>query len=155
MQKKQKGFSLIELLIVIAIILVIAAIAIPNLMGSKISANEASAVASLRTVEQACVTYSDEYGTGYPAALSNLGPSPTPGAAAADLIDDSLATGTKSGYNFVYVPAAPDPDGLIDFYTLNANPASSATGTRYFYIDQSSLLTWNPSAPASNTDSPL
>ena len=73
MRNKQKGFSLIELLIVVAIILIIAAIAIPNLLRSKMAANEASAVGSLRTLNTACVSYSTSYG-GYPDTLAKLGP---------------------------------------------------------------------------------
>ena len=76
MKNKQKGFSLIELLIVVAIILIIAAIAIPNLLRSKMAANEASAVGSMRTLNTAAVTYSTTYG-GYPAGLSNLAPAAT------------------------------------------------------------------------------
>jgi type IV pilus assembly protein PilA len=99
--KKQKGFSLIELLIVVAIILIIAAIAIPNLMRSKMAANEASAVASVRTLNTASATYSSTYGIGFPAGLANLGPAAAATAAAADLIDNVLSTGAKSGYTFV------------------------------------------------------
>ena len=71
--KKEKGFSLIELLIVVAIILIIAAIAIPNLLRSKIAANESSAVGSVRTINTAEVTYSSSWGSGYGAAITNLG----------------------------------------------------------------------------------
>ncbi|HEX2715489.1 MAG TPA: prepilin-type N-terminal cleavage/methylation domain-containing protein, partial [Candidatus Acidoferrales bacterium] len=104
MRKTEKGFSLIELLIVVAIILIIAAIAIPNLLRSKMAANEASAVGSLRSINTACISYNTTYGQFPPTgSLTALGP-PAAGAAAsaaaADLIDSVLAAGTKSGYAF-------------------------------------------------------
>src|SRR3974390_2166592 len=104
MKNKQKGFSLIELLIVVAIILIIAAIAIPNLLRSKMAANEASSVASLRTYNTSIISYENLYAS-VPAALSNLGPSATPSSTTADLVDNLLgASGTpqKSGYSFAY-----------------------------------------------------
>ena len=149
MRNKQKGFSLIELLIVVAIILIIAAIAIPNLLRAKIAANEASAVGSLRTINTASVAYSTTYGT-YPTALSNLGPSTSPTSTTADLIDSVLVTGTKSGYSFSYVAGASNTT-----YALNASPVSTATGTRYFYTDQSGVIRANTTAAATSASTPL
>jgi len=151
--KKQKGFSLIELLIVVAIILIIAAIAIPNLMRSKMAANESSAVGSLRTINTAQVTYSTTFPTvGYSATLSALGSgSATPCAAAAlalstaaCLIDSVLAQGTKSGYSFVVGGTTGTPAVT---YTSQASPvAPNQSGTRFFCSDQSGVIYANPSA---------
>src|SRR5690242_15544638 len=103
MKRKQKGFSLIELLIVVAIILIIAAIAIPNLLRSKMAANQASAVGSVRTINTAAITYNSTYGNGYPASLTEIGNDGTTsvGCGNAELIDSVLTSGTKSGYSFV------------------------------------------------------
>ena len=100
MQRRSKGFSLIELLIVVAIILIIAAIAIPNLLRSRIAANEASAVQSMRTITTVQNTYNSTYGVGYSPSLAALGPAGgggAPTAANADLIDSVFAAGSKSG----------------------------------------------------------
>jgi len=138
MRKKQKGFSLIELLIVVAIILIIAAIAIPNLLRSKMAANEASAVGSLRTINTACVAYSTSYGS-FPGALVSLGPIAANGTASstsADLIDSVLSAGAKSGYNFAYAAANSNQT-----YTITATPiAIGQTGQRMFFTDQSGVI---------------
>lgn len=151
------GFSLIELLIVVAIILVIAAIAIPNFLRARMAANEAAAVENCRTITSAQVIYYTTYGVGFAPGLSNLGGAggaPTP--AAANLIDPILVTGTKSGYTFTYVPASPDSNGYFQDYTLNSDPVSSnVTGVRHFYTNEPAVIRWNLIAVASATDPPL
>ena len=156
MKNKQRGFSLIELLIVVAIILIIAAIAIPNLLRARISANEASAVASLRTMNTACITYNSTYGQ-YPGSLTNLGPvasGSTPTSNSADLLDSILgASGTpqKSGYKFTYALGSGNQT-----YSVNANPVvQNQTGIRGFFTDQSGVIRMNSTGAATNTDAPL
>lgn len=138
MRDKQKGFSLIELLIVVAIIMVIAAIAIPALLRSKITANQSSAVGSLRSLNTSCTSYSTSYGQ-YPAALGNLGPVGSGGTAtstSADLIDIVLASGVKSGYTFIYTPGTADQS-----YTLTATPiALGSSGQNMYFTDQSGVI---------------
>ncbi len=155
MRNKQKGFSLIELLIVVAIILIIAAIAIPNLLRSRMAANEASAVGSLRTLNTACVSYSSTYGIGFPAALGNLAPAAAATAAAADLIDQVLAGGAKSGYTFTYTPGAAVV-GVIPTYTIRADPnTQDVTGVRHFFTDQSGVIRFKVGAAAAVGDTPI
>src|ERR1700692_487177 len=125
MRNKQKGFSLIELLIVVAIILIIAAIAIPNLLRSKMAANEASAVASLRTYNTSIVAYETTYATAPTTNLSELGPSTTPSSTAADLVDNLLgiAAPIKSGYAFTYTAGGGASDGRISSDQIIATPS--------------------------------
>jgi type IV pilus assembly protein PilA len=157
MRRTQRGFSLIELLIVVAIILIIAAIAIPNLLRSKMAANEASAVGSLRTINTSSVEYSTTYG-GFPSALAALG-GPAGGTAAAtsaELIDAVLASGTKSGYTFTYTTGGTDSNGNILAYTLTAVPTSiGTTGQREFFTDQSGVIRANPAGAADVNSTPL
>jgi type IV pilus assembly protein PilA len=152
-----KGFSLIELLIVVAIILIIAAIAIPNLMRSKIQANEAAAVETLKTLDTSVVMYSTTYG-GFPHALTDMGPS-SGGAttsAAADLIDSVLATGVKSGYRYAYAVASTDPAGNVLSYSITATPVTlGVTGQRSFYTDQSGTIRSTTSGTADAASTPI
>ena len=147
--KKQKGFSLIELLIVVAIILIIAAIAIPNLLKSNMAANESSAVGSIRTINTGEVTYAAGCpNIGYSATLQELNTGATC-AAGTNIIDNVLATGAKSGYTFAYAAGAPDASGVVSTYTLTAVPTTvGTTGQRGFFSDQTGVIRYSLSGAA-------
>src|ERR1700743_2335302 len=140
--RKQKVFSLIELLIVVAIILIIAAIAIPNLLRSKMSANDSAAASTLRTLNTAQVTYATNYPSwGYANTFTNLGPNPTAGKTdpitGAGLIDSVLAAtpwgpNIQSGYNY-YLLGVAGPAGNFGDYVLAAQASIiGSTGTNNF-----------------------
>ncbi len=156
MHNKEKGFSLIELLIVVAIILIIAAIAIPNLLRSKMASNEAATVAALRTINTSSVAYSTSYGQ-YPGDLASLGPMASgqnPTSATADLIDSVLAAGTKSGYVITYAGAT--SSGVVGSYTITAAPVTQGvSGQRGFFTDQSGVIRADPAGSATASSTPL
>jgi prepilin-type N-terminal cleavage/methylation domain-containing protein len=155
-QRNGAGFSLIELLIVVAIILIIAAIAIPNFMRARMQANETAAIASLRNLTTAQVVFATTYNNGFSATLADLGGTGPPTPTSAGLIDSVLASGLKSGYIFTYAPVDTNGDGAMDTYTINADPATpSVTGQRYFFTDQSAVIRQNQSATASVSDPPI
>jgi type IV pilus assembly protein PilA len=155
--EKSAGFSLIELLIVVAVILIIAATAVPNFIRSKMRANEAGAVANIRTIATGDVVYNTTYGVGFAKLLGYLGGNPaTPDPTAAGLIDEVLSSGVKSGYIYTYKVLSSDAFGNAMAYSINADPITpGTTGDRHFYTDQSAVIRQNLTATAGPSDPPV
>jgi type IV pilus assembly protein PilA len=145
----ERGFTLIELMIVIAIILIIAAIAVPKLSSQRQNAQEMAAIQQIRTLHQAQIQYYGQFGR-YATSLAELGPpaSGSPGPQAADLIPKSLADGKGTGYLFTI---AANPSG----YVINANPEQfGSSGRRTFYSDQSGVVRQNWGQEPATVNSP-
>lgn len=139
--KRQQGFSLIELLIVVAVIGIIAAIAVPNLMRSRDAAQEASAISSLRTLATAEITYAATQGAGQFGTLEQL--------VTAELIDEALGGGTKDGYVFA-------AGAIGDGFSFTATPQSpNADQMRYFFVDESCVIRFAIGGAAGVGSTPL
>lgn len=141
-KKSAKGFTLVEIMIVVAIVMTILTIAMPNFLRSRVIANETAALANCRSVNNACQLYHINQET-YPNSFSDLiEPASNP-----PYIDSTLASGRKQGYEFVY--------NLVDsgHFTLNANPLSAGLlKGRYFYMDESGVIRGKIDGPAGPTD---
>jgi len=147
----QRGFSLIELLIVIAIILIILSIALPQMGKSRMHAQEMAAVASIRTINEMEQQYYTEFGH-YATSISQLGPPTSSGAQegpdAANLIPGNLASGSTGGYNYTVAQA---PSG----YSVSAVPKTfGSTGRRTFYSDESGVIRENHTQDPATPNSP-
>lgn len=150
--ESRRGFTLLELMIVIAVILIIAAIAIPGMKDAKMNADETSAVGSIRVINTAEVSYQAAYG-GYANALSNLGGEEpcTRSAETACLIDQSLAGGDKSGYKFMVPGGNPSGEWNTTYVVGAAPDVFDHTGRRMFCSTEKGVIRVNANTSGSTT----
>jgi type IV pilus assembly protein PilA len=142
---------------VVPIVLIIAAIAIPNLLRSRMAANEASAVSTLRTYNMALVTYAGACPKiGFPESLEKLGPGGK-SCEHAGVLPSSLAQEAplQHGYLFSYEPGEPNEVGLVTTFTVTADPVNNASGVRHFYTDQTGVIRWKMFEEADADSTPL
>jgi prepilin-type N-terminal cleavage/methylation domain-containing protein len=139
----QKGFSLIELLIVVAILGIIASIAVPNLVRAKQAADSASAISSCRTLITAETLYLN--------ATSNTSYGTLSGLAPQEILDTNLAAGAKSDYTFTVAVSGGTPPGL----SCNADPIDGPTVMNHFYTDQTAVIRFKLGSPAASSDKPI
>ncbi len=142
--RAKTGFTLVEIMIVLAIVMTLATLVVSSVLRARHNANEVAAVAACKTIVTACQTfYANTLPHTYPAALSDLiSPASNP-----PYIDSVLASGTKQGYNFTYA--------FIDAesFTLNADPSvSGKTGTRHFFVNESGVIKANSNGQANAAD---
>ena len=142
--KQNSGFTLVELMIVVAVIAILLALAIPFIQNARLVANEGSAVSSLRSITSANQTYETRFGT-YANSLSDLSDT----AFIDSVLGNAGALPGKSGYLFTY-------SGGTSTWEVNADPITAgATGIRYFYVDTSGVIRFREGSPATGTDSPI
>lgn len=139
---RNRGFTLIELMIVVAIVAIIAAVAIPSLLASRIAGNEASAMSSMRTIASTQEQYRTRYGL-YASGLTDL--------TNAGYVDDVLGSGVKSGYAYGNSSSTSNTN-----WSLDCQPtAPGVTGEKYFFINESGILRFSTSGPAGASDPPV